>query len=124
MAALVLQGFRGLDPRADDVPIADLEARLSIIQRLLLQSTHAFFKDSHLLNAVKVVENDAPITPDDDNLSRLVRVGPADMNVTDDVSRVTERNKSNIMTAIPQDLAAYCTDPLRHAIQQLVKNAY
>src|ERR1700738_1831075 len=122
VAALVLQGFRGLDPRADNIPIADFETRLSIIQRLLLQSTHAFFEDSHLFNAIEVIENDALVTPHDDDFSSLVRVGPADMNMTNDVSRVTERNKSNIMTAIPQNLAAYRADPLRHAVQQIVKN--
>lgn len=33
MTTLVLEGFAGLYPRADDVAIADLEAEFSIIQR-------------------------------------------------------------------------------------------
>src|ERR1700682_1900677 len=122
MAALVLKRCRGLEPRTDNVAIANLETRLSIIQRLLFGRTYAFFKDSHLFNAIEVVENDALVAPNDDDLASFVRIGPADMNMTYDVAWVPEGNESHIMTAIPQDLAGYCADPLRHTVQQIVKN--
>jgi hypothetical protein len=90
VAALVLQRFRGLDPRADDVSVPDLEARLSIVQRLLFQSADALFKNSHLLNAVQVVEHYALVAPHNDDLTRFVWIGPADMYVTDDVAWIAE----------------------------------
>jgi hypothetical protein len=122
MTALILERLRGFDPRTNDVAVANLKAKLAVVQRLFLHRAYAFLKDAHLLKSVEIIENDAPVTPDDDNLASLIRIGPAHMNVTDDVARVPERDKSHIVAAVSQDLAAHRADPLRHAVKQVIEN--
>src|SRR4029077_20555756 len=122
MSTLILERFCWLDSGTDNVAISDLETRLAIVQRLLLQSTYSLFKHPDLLNPVEIVENDTLVTPDDDDLASLVGICPAHVNVTNNVSWITEGNKSHIVTAISQYLAAHCAYPLRHTVEQVVED--
>jgi len=90
MAALVLEWLDRFDARADDVAIANLEAKLAIVERLLLHETYPLLEHSHLLEPVEVIENDAPVALDHHHLPRFVRIGPADVNVSENISRIAE----------------------------------
>jgi hypothetical protein len=90
MAALVLEWFDRFDARADDVAIANLEAKFAIVERLLLHKTYTLLEHSHLLEPVEVIEDDAPVALDHDDFPRFVRIGPADVNVSENISRITE----------------------------------
>jgi len=90
MAALVLEWLDRFDARADDVAIANLEAKLAIVERLLLHEAYALFEHSHLLETVKVIEDDAPVALDDHDLPRFVGIGPADVHVGENIARIAE----------------------------------
>src|SRR5437016_11240162 len=90
MAALVLEWLYRFDARADDVAVANLEAELAIVERLLLHKAYALLEHSHLLEPVKVIEDDAPVALDNHDLPRLVGIGPANVHVSENIARITE----------------------------------
>jgi hypothetical protein len=100
MPALVLQWLDRFNAGTDDVAIPDLESKLAVVQGLLFDGTDTFLKYSHLLNPVQVIEDDPLVTLDDYNFARFVRIGPADVDVSEDVVRITERNETDIIPAV------------------------
>src|SRR5256885_12041889 len=51
------------------------------------------------LPAVQVIENNPSIAAHGDDFSRLVRVGPTDMNVTKDIVWISETDKPHVFPA-------------------------
>jgi len=90
MAALVLEWLDRFNARADDVAVANLEAKLAVVERLLLHKAHTLLEHSHLLETVKVIEDDTSVALDDHDLPRFVGIGPADMNVSENFARIAE----------------------------------
>ena len=90
MAALIFERFGRLDARTHDVAVTNFKPKLPIVQRLLLYGTYALLEHAHLLETVEIVKDDAPVAFYDDDLPSLVRIGPAHMDVTDDVTRIAE----------------------------------
>jgi hypothetical protein len=122
MAALILERLAGFNPRADNVAVTDLKVRFSVVQRFRLHSAHALFEDAHLFEPVEIVEHNASVTPYYHDLPRLVRVRPADLNMAENVVRIAERDETQVLTTIAQDLAAYSAHPFRDAAQQVVED--
>jgi hypothetical protein len=90
MAALVFEWLDRFDARADDVAVANLDAKFSIVERLLLHKTYTLLEHPHLLEPVEVIEDDTSVALDDHDLPRLVGIGPADVNVSENISRIAE----------------------------------
>jgi hypothetical protein len=122
MPALILQRFADLDPRTQNVAVANLEVVFAIAERLGGHRPHTLFVDPDLLEAVEVVEDNATIAPDDDNLTRFLGIGPADVNVPNDVVWITERDEPDVITAVPEDLDPDGTHPLRDAVDEEVED--
>src|SRR5438876_1132910 len=65
-------------------------------------SGHSPLEESHGLDVVQIVEDDAAPASDRDNLANLVRIGPADMNVGDHVVGIAQRRKDDVVAARAQ----------------------
>src|SRR5437773_8894790 len=85
--ALILQRLAGFELRAHDVAVADLQAMLAVGERFG-GGLDPLFKHTHLLDAVEIVEHHAAIAADNDQFARLVRIGPAHVDVPDDVGAI------------------------------------
>src|SRR5438445_11500304 len=83
MAALVLEWLDRFNARADDVAVANLEAKLAVVERLVLHKAHPLLEHSHLLETVKVIEDDTSVALDDHDLPCSVGICPADGNVSE-----------------------------------------
>jgi hypothetical protein len=87
---LVLQRLDRFDAGTDDVPIPNLEPKLAVVQGLLFDRTYTFLKHPHLFDTVQVIEHDPFVTFDDNHFPRLVGIGPADVDVSENVVGIAE----------------------------------
>src|SRR2546430_11950583 len=97
MPALIFERLGRHDARTDDGTVANLEAQLTVIQRLFRHRAHALLKHAHLLEPVEIIEGNAPVARDNNDLAGLVGIRPTHMNVADDIAGIAQRNKSHIV---------------------------
>ena len=90
MPALVLQWLDRFNAGADDVAIPDLEPKLAVVQRLLLDRTDTFLKHAHLFISVQVIEDNPLVTLDHYHFPRLVGISPANVDVGQNVVGIAE----------------------------------
>src|SRR5262245_62132663 len=120
-----LQWLRERQLWTRDIAVAKLKLVFTEGRRLSSDlRLHAFLEDAHVLGGVQIVESDPCIAPDDDELSNLVRVGPADVNVSDHVVRVTERDEADVLANAPENAPADSADPLRFCVEQEVEDRH
>src|ERR1700722_8571598 len=122
MTALVLQRFDRFNTRTEDLSVPDLEPKLAVIQRLLLDRTYALLKHPHLFNAVQVIEDDPLVTLDHNDFARFVGIGPANVHVSQNVFGIAQRDETNIVAAVSKDLSSDRADPLWGAIKKVIED--
>src|SRR5881397_2966622 len=125
MPALVLERFTDFEPGTHDVAVTDLEPIVAVGQWFSRRGLDALFEHAHLFDAVEIVENDAAVAPDHHQLPCFVRIGPAHMDVADDVGAFTpvaEGDEPDILPAVPENLRAHGAHPLWSAVEQVVEN--
>src|SRR5437879_1841879 len=122
MSALIFQRFDRLNPGTDDVTLADLEPKFAVSEGLRVEGDHAFFTYPDLLNAVQIVEHNAFIVLHHHDFASFVRIGPAYVDMREHIVGITQRDKSNIVPAVSQDLTPHRTDPCRRFIKEVVED--
>src|SRR5260370_40981860 len=124
MAALVLEWLDRFKVGTDDVAVPDLEPKLAVIQRLLLDCTYTFLKHAHLFNSVQDIEDDSLITLHHYDFACLIWICPAYVDVSKNVVGIAQRDETNIIAAVSQDFYTNRTDPLRSPIEKVIADGY
>ena len=120
MPALVLERLTHLESGTHDVAVADLQPILAVGHWFGWSGLDSFFEHPHLFDAVEIIENDAPVAPDHDQFPCLVRIGPAHVDVADDIHPITfvaERDEPDILPAVAEDLGPHRAHPPRGAVE-------
>src|SRR5438094_2020468 len=122
VTALTLQWLDHLDSGADDVAISNLEAKVPVVHRLRLDRSHALLEHPNLLLSIQIVEHDSSLARHDDDLTSLVRIRPAHVDMSENVVGVPQGDESDVVAAVAQDLAPHRADPFRRAVEKIVEN--
>ncbi|PYR50110.1 MAG: hypothetical protein DMF89_10335, partial [Acidobacteria bacterium] len=119
---MTLQWLDHLDSGADDVAISNLEAKVPVVHRLRLDRSHALLEHPNLLLSIQIVEHDSSLARHDDDLTSLVRIRPAHVDMSENVVGVPQGDESDVVAAVAQDLAPHRADPFRRAVEKIVEN--
>src|SRR5207248_11351714 len=68
--------------------------------------------------------SDAAAAADGDDLANFVWIGPADVDVSDDVVRVAERRERDVVASGPQNPGADGRGPLRLFAEQVIEDRH
>ncbi len=108
---------------AGDVALPDLKVVLAEGRRLVVGvGLDAAVEDPDALDDVEVVEGDAAVAADDDELAHLVGIRPAHVDVADEAAGVAERDEADVLPAVAQDARAHGADPGRGVVEQVVED--